>query len=267
MGMQRFLGGVVAVGLLVATGGTWAQEKTAEVADTPSNSVAGVATAGTADAAASAVVASESEAWAATSWQIGTRMTQVKLQDKTRGTPGNGSYFGTITRIYEKQDEWPNKAYLQYRIMNSPVWVGVSYDHVAAQSQDDLSLVPDGSGSDGYEDLQGVVPYIQAAWDNKTRVTPYAQIGLAFYQAKFKPNSWGGDGMRWVSAKSNVNGLQLGGGVDVRLYKNLSLDLFADYMKIDDITGDWYYAYGAHGGPFIMTMSYVSYGGGLSWRF
>jgi len=214
-----------------------------------------------------AQVPGQNAAWKAADWQIGTRYTQVKLQDKTRGTPSDGSFFGTITQITEKQDGWPNKAYIQYRLFKSPVWLGVSYDHVVAHTMDDLSIVPDGSGSDGDEEIQGAIPYLQAAWDNKTRLTPYAQAGMAFYQAKFHPNSWGDNHERWVAAKSNVTGIELGGGLNVRLYKNLSADLFAKYMKVDDITGDWYYAYGIHGGPFIMTMSYVAYGAGLNWRF
>jgi opacity protein-like surface antigen len=211
----------------------------------------------------------ESAAWKATQWQVGTRYTQVKLQDKTRRTPGEGSFFGTITEITEKQDGFPNKVYLQYRLFDSPVWFGVSYDHVTARTMDDGNGdgIPDPSGGDGDEEIQGVIPYLHAAWDNATRLTPYAQAGIAFYQAKFLPNSWGDNGTRWVSAKSNVTGVELGGGLNVRIYKNLSADLFAKYMKIDDITGDWYYARGLHGGPFVMTMSYTAYGAGLSFRF
>jgi len=209
----------------------------------------------------------QASVWNSSDWQIGTRYTDVQLQDKKRGTPNNGSFFGTITQINEQQDEWPNKIYLQYRLMKSPVWFGVSYDHIRASTMDDLSLVPDGSGSDGSEELQGIIPYLHAAWDNETRFSPYVQAGFGFYQAKFQPNSWGNNGQRWVSAKGNVTGIELGGGLNVRLYKNLSADLFAKYMKVDDITGDWYYAYGIHGGPFIMTMSYVAYGAGINYRF
>lgn len=208
--------------------------------------------------------------WSAASWQIGTRYTEIQLQDNRRGEPSNGSYFGTITGITEEQDGFPNKAYVQYRLFKSPVWLGVSYDHVVARTMDDSDGdgQPDMGGSDGNEELQGVIPYLQAAWDNKTRLTPYVQAGLGFYQAKFVPNSWGANGRRYVEASGNVMGIELAGGLSVRLYKNLSADLFAKYMDIDDITGDWFYNYGRnYGGPFVMTMSYVAYGAGLSCRF
>lgn len=208
------------------------------------------------------------DSWKDPSFQVGTRFMQVKLQNKTRGTPNNGSFFGTITEISEIQDNTPDKVYLQARLCHSPVWLGVSYDHVSARTMDDGNGdgVADMIGSDGDEEVKGFIPYVQAAWDNTTRFTPYAQIGYAFYQAKFLPNSWGDNGRRWVEATSSVKGLEFGGGLGVRLYKNLSADLFAKTMKVDDITGEWH-GHGSSGGPFVMTMSYVAYGAGLSCRF
>jgi len=221
----------------------------------------------------SEVVMPESEqffvdTWKHPSFQVGTRMTHVKLSDTTRGTPNNGSFFGTITEISENQDDAPDKVYLQARLPHSPIWLGVSYDHVSARTMDDGNGdgVPDMIGSDGDEEIKGLIPYLQAAWDNKTCFTPYAQIGYAFYQAKFLPNSWSDNGSRRVDATSSVKGFELGGGLGVRLYKNLSADLFAQTVKVDDITGEWH-GHGSSGGPFIMTMSYVSYGAGLSCRF
>jgi len=222
---------------------------------------------------ASPVVVAETDkffvdTWKDPSFEVGTRILQVKLQDKSRGKPSDGSFFGTITQINEKQDDVPDKVFIQCRLFHSPVWVGVSYDHVTASTMDDLSIVPDGSGTDGNEEIHGFIPYVQAAWDNETRFTPYAQAGYAFYQAQFVPNSWGDNGRRYVTAKTSVSGLELGGGLGIRLYKNLSADLFAQYVKVDDITGQWFYNYGNNfGGPFIMTMSYVAYGAGLSCRF
>lgn len=216
------------------------------------------------------VVETPSQAWNNTSWQVGTRYLEVQLQDKQRGTSENGSFFGTITEITEEQDSAPNKVYLQYRLFKSPVWLGISYDHVMARTMDDSNGdgIPDLGGGDGSEDLQGVIPYLQAAWDNESRFSPYVQVGLGFYQAEFKPNNWGRDGKRFVKATSNVRGVELAGGLNVRLYKNLSADIFAKYMKIEDISGDWFFDYGDnYGGEFFMTMSYVAYGAGLNLRF
>ncbi|MEI8138550.1 MAG: hypothetical protein WCI03_01640 [bacterium] len=208
------------------------------------------------------------DTWKHPSFQVGTRSLQVKLSDTTRGTPMNGSFFGTITEISEVQDNSPDKVFIQARLPHTPIWLGVSYDHVTARTMDDINGdgVPDAAGGDGDEEIKGFVPYVQAAWDNETRFTPYAQVGYAFYQADFIPNSWGDNGHRWVDATSSVHGFELGGGLGVRLYKNLSADLFAKTVKVDDITGEWH-GHGASGGPFVMTMSYVAYGAGLSCRF
>jgi hypothetical protein len=210
------------------------------------------------------------DTWKNPSFVIGTRALVVSLQDTTRGTPGNGSYFGTITEITENQDTSPDKLYIQARIYRTPIWVGVSYDHISARTMDDGDGdgIPDTSGGDGDEELEGFIPYLQAAWNNQTRFTPYGQIGYAFYQAEFVPNSWGDNGRRYVEASSSASGLELGAGLSVRLYRNLSADVFVKSQKVSDITGDWYYNYGNnYGGPFIMTMSYVAYGAGLSCRF
>jgi hypothetical protein len=217
------------------------------------------------------VTETPAQVWQNTSWQVGTRYMEFQLQDKQRGTPGNGSFFGTISDITEKQDSVPNKVYVQYRLFKSPVWIGVSYDHVTAQTMDDSNGdgVPDSGGGDGSEEIQGVIPYVHAAWENPTRFTPYVQAGIGFYEAKFVPNSaWGNNGQRYVEASSNIRGLELAGGLTVRLYKNLSADIFAKTMQIDEISGDWYFNYGRnYGGPYVMTMSYVAYGAGLNLRF
>ena len=208
------------------------------------------------------------DTWKDPSFAVGTRFMQVKLQDTKRGTPNDGSFFGTITEISEIQDNTPDKIFIQARLFHSPVWFGVSYDHVSARTMDDSNGdgVADMGGSDGDEEIKGYIPYLQAAWDNETRFTPYVQFGYAFYQAKFLPNSWGDNGSRGVDATSSVKGFELGGGLGVRLYKNLSADLFARTMKVDDITGTWH-GHGASGGPFVMTMSYTAFGAGVSCKF
>lgn len=207
-------------------------------------------------------------------WRVGTRYTQYSLLDNKRGKPRDGSYFGTITEITEDQDNTPNKLYLQYCLFESPVWLGVSYDHVTAVTMDDSNGddIPDRGGGDGYEEIKGYIVYLQAVWENETRMTPFVQAGMGFYKAEFVPNSWGDNGQRWVDAKSQVTGQELAGGLNVRIMGGLSADLFAKYMHVDDITGDWYYGGsnkqgGYRGGDFIMTMSYTAYGIGLNYRF
>lgn len=203
----------------------------------------------------------------AMNWQVGTRYTQFKLDQTKRGTRNNESYFGSITGLNEEQDQYPNKVYAQGRILNSFVWIGISYDHVRAETMDyDDNNVE--LGGDGSVDVQGAIPYVQAAWDIKNRVTPFIQVGYAFYQAKFEPNSWAGEGLRHVDINGHVSGIEFAGGLNIRIYKNLSADLFAKVMKIDDIKGEWYSAYGAYdGGPVVLPMSYTAYGAGLNWRF
>ena len=206
--------------------------------------------------------------WKDTSWQVGTRYLHVELQDKTRGEPFNGSFVGTITEITEDQDNAPDKAYVQYRLMRTPFWIGVSYDHVSARTMDDSDGdgIADRGGGDGFVDMEGLIPYIQAAWDNKTRVTPFAQIGFAFYNADFKADSNWSDGGRRRMNLDDTTGVEFSGGLNLRLYKNISADVFARYMKVDDIGGD-FILNGEKQSDIVFTMSYVAYGAGISCRF
>jgi len=201
-------------------------------------------------------------------WRIGTRYTHFKLKDKTRGEPFNGSFVGTITQIDEEQDNVPNKLYIQYRLPKVPVWLGVSYDHARAVTMDDGNGdgIVDHLGGDGSVDLPGYIAYVQADWENSTRLMPYVQLGYAFYQSEFKPNAnWSDSGRRQMNLK-DTTGTELAGGVAVRLYKNWSADLFAQLMTVKDVKGD-YVLNGQKQQDIIFTMSYMAYGAGVSCTF
>ena len=217
--------------------------------------------------------------WKGSKWQIGARYTQFKLDETHRGKPSDNSYFGSITGLREVQDDVPNKLYAQYRIMDSACWVGIAYDHIKAETldfvtvngveTDTIVVGDDGTVGDGAVDVQGAILYLHAAWDNASRFTPYAQLGVGYYQPSFEPNStWGENGMRRVDLNGSVTGFECAGGLNIRIYKTLSADLFARMMKIDDITGEWYSARGAyHGGSVVLPLSYTAYGAGLNYRF
>jgi hypothetical protein len=208
------------------------------------------------------------DTWRHPSFQVGTRFLQVKLQDKTRGEPFNGSFVGTITEITEEKDNSPDKFYLQARLPKTPCWIGVSYDHVRAQTMDDSNGdgIADSGGGDGSVDISGYIPYLQAAWDNKTRFTPFIQVGYAFYKSKFDTIPNWSNGGRKVMNLDSTTGFELAGGLGIRIYKNLSADVFIRQMNVDDITGE-YLMDGHKQSDIIYTMSYTAYGAGLNCRF
>lgn len=201
-------------------------------------------------------------------WRVGTRYSHFKLKDKTRGEPFNGSFVGSITQISEEQDNTPNKLYLQYRLPKLPLWVGISYDHVRAKTMDDGDGdgIVDNLGGDGSVDLPGYVPYVQAAWDNSTRCTPYVQAGYAFYQAEFKPNANWSDGGRRRMNLGDTTGVELAGGLAVRLYKTWFADVFAQMVNVKDVTGD-FTLNGEKQSDIVFTMSYTAYGAGVGCTF
>ena len=208
------------------------------------------------------------DTWQHPSFQVGTRIMQVKLQEKTRGESRNGSFVGTITEITEEQDHSPDKLYAQVRVPKTFLWVGVSYDHVRAQTMDDSDGdgVADTGGGDGSVDVAGYIPYLQAVWDNQTRFSPYLEVGYAFYHCEFDelPN-WSNGGRKSMNLDSTT-GFELAAGLGIRLYKNLSADLYVRQMQVDDVTGE-YVMNGEKQSDIIFTMSYTAYGAGLSCRF
>lgn len=194
------------------------------------------------------------------SWMIGTRWTRFSLQDDTRGTRDNNSFMGTVTMLKDEQDDSPNKVFVQYRLVKSPFWIGASYDHVRASASDE-------GGSDGSVDLKGLIPYVQARWENETRVVPYVEAGLAFYQVSFDESAgWSAGGQRSVKLDDSVMGEEIAGGAAIRVYKSLSLDFYAQYMNVEDVTGTWY-DFGEPFGDVIFTMSHVTYGIGAQVQF
>ncbi len=208
------------------------------------------------------------DTWKDPTFEVGTRAMQVKLKDKTRGQPSEGSFVGTITEITEEQDHSPDKFFLQLRLPKTPLWVGVSYDHVRAQTMDDSNGdgVPDSGGGDGAVDISGYVPYLQATWDNETRLTPFIEIGYAFYQSEFDANAnWSNGGRKVMNLKS-TSGFELAGGLGIRIYRNLTADVFVRQMKVSDVKGE-YLMDGSKQSDIIFTMSYTAYGAGLSCRF
>ncbi len=194
------------------------------------------------------------------SWMIGTRIIHFELQDDTRGTKFNNSFMGSITEIKDEQDYTPDKVFVQYRIVKSPVWVGITYDHVRAETQDE-------GGTDGSVDIGGWIPYVQGRWENETIAVPYIELGFAFYRVRFEESEgWSNDGDRYVALDHDVMGMEIAGGVSLQVYEGLSVDLYARYMDIDDINGT-YYIGGNPDGDAVYTMSYIGYGIGVQYQF
>ena len=195
--------------------------------------------------------------------KVGTRLIYVTLLDKQRGErvgPGDyvGTFMGSIAKIEEKQDYMPDHLFAQYQLTDLPFSVGVSYDHVTAKTVDS-------GGGDGDVALRGLIPYIQAGWKNDTQFTPYAELGLAFYQADFNANSWSEGGFRTVKL-DDTTGLELAVGVDASLSASWTIDAQLRYVNIQDVKGG-YYIGGSKDGDALYTMSYIGYGLGVTYRF
>ena len=199
-------------------------------------------------------------------WRVGTRYLLDSLQDRHRGTEFNGSFVGTLTELKNKQDDVPDKLFGQGRIMDSPVWIGVSYDRVLAKTWEGNRPAGLPGNTDGNVDLRGVIPYVQGEWDNSTPFTPYLDAGPCFYQSKFDADSnWANGGQRQISL-GNAKGWEVSGGTGIRVYKNWSADLYVRYTHINDVAGI-FYNFGRFQGNAVFTMSYLAVGVGVTCDF
>lgn len=195
---------------------------------------------------------------------VGTRLLHIELLDDTQGSQNQGSFIGSLYKIEANQDYLPLNPYVQATTMAGPVelGLGLSYSHL------DVATV-DSGGGDGDIEMDGWMLYLLAAHPNDSRFTPFGEIGLALYQNSFDPiSSWSEGGLR-AFALDDSQALYLGGGCDVRIWNNLSANVYLRYVDVD-VDGKYYYrndsrAY--HPKPFTFTLEHLACGVGVKYVF
>jgi opacity protein-like surface antigen len=188
---------------------------------------------------------------------IGTRSTTYTLDTKSEPNydAARRSYFiGSIDELGEVQDKSPTKFFIEARPIPH-VGVELSREEVRAHT----TTAVDGH-SDGDFLVSGPTLSLVARWPNEYRVTPYAGVGLGFFQGDFDADAWWGLGYA-----SEADWIALGRprtprndrtrvmdtddptaelyflGVDIQLYGNWSLDLFWRHMAVD-LAAEFYVA-------------------------
>jgi len=193
--------------------------------------------------------------------EIGTRSTGYTFKTDTKGAPFNGSYLGSLNEIHEHQNYAPVKAYVQYKF--SPYGgLGIAYDQFKVAT----GMSPSGEESgDGTFELQGAYIYLLGAFENESRFTPYAELGVAFYSVDFNAKEWWTEGGRRVFNPENATGIALAIGCDVQVYKQWSVDLYLRYMDVD-VDVDYVFDRKYHTvGTF--EVSHYDYGIGVKYSF
>ncbi len=216
-------------------------------------------------------------AWAREHLDVGTRVTRFTLDD------ARGTVVGTINRLEEQQSLLPVKAF-------ADVWFGryaglqFAWDSVRAET----STAFDGH-SDGDFAAGGPVAAVIARWRNRSRVTPYAGVGYAWFGGSFEAATWWELGYAtygdWVSlgrpgtprnsrrreiAVDDPSGPVYLLGLDVRVKEPWSIDLLVRHAELD-LAGR--YRITQRGatlddrGAFTVSLSHTAYGLGVRYGF
>lgn len=165
---------------------------------------------------------------------IGTRVMAFSLLEKEAGDKQEGkfpssSFLGSLTNLEEVQNYAPIYLYVQYDIL--PWWgVGISYDEKEIET-DDWKSNDGGQGGDGNFISKGPVIYTAVQYPNASRWTPYGEVGFVLYSNEFDPlPSWAEGGKRQFVVEDDV-GTYFAGGVTVKLFEHVSLDLHVRYVR------------------------------------
>jgi outer membrane protein W len=200
--------------------------------------------AGAVSAAENAASASSESALAGL--EIGTRLIHVELQNDKQGRgiqingDWGGTYLGSINYIDEDQDYAPTRLYLQY-FFHDYVGVGVSYDNVEAETAEDRSALglPNLPG-DGNIGVRGPILYVVGRYPNESAFTPFAEIGVAFYNAYFDEDpNWSDGGLRRMDPE-DTEALVVAVGCDYALTENLSVNVYLRAVENADVDIAWY---------------------------
>ncbi len=202
---------------------------------------------------------------------IGVHMTHFWLQDTRRADAQGydnenltGNFLGSLWGLDAKQHYFPNP-FLEYRVVSS-FGVGIAYDQSRAKTLDwgnnEGKVTTFG---DGDVEIRGLQYYIFGRYRNRTRLTPFASLGLARYWSRFDVSPlWLLPGRRFVV--DNTQGWLVAGGCNVALGRHVGLDAFYRHLQVADVSARAYLrANHYRGGAFPMRHHLL--GAGLSYAF
>ena len=139
--------------------------------------------------------------WVATRLSLGARVTFFWLQDTRRSSNTGfdnanltGNFLGSLWGLDGKQHYFPNP-FLEYRVISS-FGVGAAYDQARAKTLDWANQEKLITAGDGDLQIRGLQTYLFGRYRNRSRATPYAQLGWGWYWSEFF-ESPGWSARRW----------------------------------------------------------------------
>jgi len=173
--------------------------------------------------------------------QFGTRLAYRSLTDADSGnkggTYGSGTYLGTIYGLDEKQSYAPDKIFATYYFLDN-FGIEFAFDRLLARTlaMDTYNGV---EKTDGDVILAGPTLSLIGRYGNKTPFTPYAGIGLGFFNGDFDETAdWAHSDWSWAQRDrlmvvDSTTALLFTAGVAWTLSDHWFVDSSVQYIKAD----------------------------------
>jgi opacity protein-like surface antigen len=197
---------------------------------------------------------------------VGARVSHPWLSDDRRSGPDgfdnanrSGNFLGSLWGLDVRQRYVPNP-FLEYRIV-SAFGVGAAYDQVRVKTLDWGNAERTVTAGDGDLRIRGAQVFAFGRFANRTRVTPYARIGFAYYwSAFFESPGWAVPGRAFEV--SDTRGWLVGAGLRIALWRGIALDGSYEHLHLGDVEAAVRFASGGKGtkGAFPMRSDVASLG-------
>ncbi len=170
---------------------------------------------------------------------IGVRASHAWLEDDRRSDAlgydnanRQGNFLGSLWGLDPKQSYVP-LPFLEYRVW-SVLGVGVAYDQLRIRTLDWGDEARTWTAGDGDLRLRGAQAFVSARFSNRTRFTPYARAGFAYYWCRFLESpGWAAPGRHFEV--EDTRGWLAGAGLRVRLWKGIALDGSYEHRQLREV--------------------------------
>jgi opacity protein-like surface antigen len=170
---------------------------------------------------------------------LGVRFTHTWLVEDRRAGPNGydnsnkrGNFLGSLWGL-DAQQQYVPLPLVEYRVVRT-FGVGVAYDQVRIKTLDWANPEHTMTAGDGDLEIRGVQTWAFGRWANRTRATPYLQVGFAHYWSRFLESpGWAAPG-RYFEVES-TQGWILTAGVRFAVGKGFALDGFYQRRQLDDV--------------------------------
>jgi hypothetical protein len=179
---------------------------------------------------------------------IGARVSHSWLAENRRSDENGydnsnkkGNFLGSLWGL-DAQQRYVPSPFLEYRIV-SAFGVGAAYDQVRVKTLDWGNAEHTMTAGDGDLQIRGVQVYAFGRFVNRTRVTPYGQIGFAHYWSRFFESAgWAAPG-RYFEV-GDTQGWLVSAGLRIALWKGIGLDGSYERLQLSDVNASAHFANG-----------------------